>query len=121
MVRPRYFPECSVANAAGIGAPGSQNGSVFSRSLTTPQPLCADRHRDTGLTTLAVAGACTCITRCACASRLTDWNSEWHSNPENVERTRAVLKKFAIMYKDRTDVVTGIEALNECVSVTKAL
>lgn len=41
--------------------------------------------------------------------------SEWHKDPKNVQRTQAIVKRIAVMFKDRTGVVSAITALNELV------
>ncbi|EIN11009.1 glycoside hydrolase family 5 protein [Punctularia strigosozonata HHB-11173 SS5] len=38
---------------------------------------------------------------------------EWHTNSDNVDRTTAIIKKLANMFKDQANVVTTIAPLNE--------
>ncbi|KAF9479442.1 glycoside hydrolase family 5 protein [Pholiota conissans] len=38
---------------------------------------------------------------------------DWHKVPKNVKRTNAIIKRIAVMYKDRTGVVSAITPLNE--------
>ena len=37
----------------------------------------------------------------------------WHTSPNNIARTSAIIKTLASWYSDQTDVVTGIAPLNE--------
>ena len=39
--------------------------------------------------------------------------SLWHTDPKNVDRTEAVLKTIASMFKDDTSTVPTIAPLNE--------
>ena len=39
--------------------------------------------------------------------------TNWHRDPVNIERSRAVIAKWATQYVNQTDVVTAIEVVNE--------